>query len=63
MTTPGFISGDEYTDPGPEINACFSQSNAQLRELVAKDKEREEEAALAAKAAEEAEEAEEADGT
>ena len=57
MTTPGFISGDEYTDPGERINACFSQSNAQLRELVAKDKEREEEAALAA------EEAEDTDGT
>ena len=40
MTTPGFISGDEYTDPGAEINSHFAQSNAQLRELVAKDKER-----------------------
>ena len=58
MTTPGFISGDEYTDPGPEINACFSQSNAQLRELVAKDKEREEEEDRLA-----AEEAEDTDGT
>ena len=62
MTTPGFISGDEYTDPGELVNASFSQSNAQLRELVAKDKEREEEAerlaAEEAKAAEEMEEAE-----
>ena len=62
MTTPGFISGDEYTDPGELVNESFSQSNAQLRELVAKDKEREEEAerlaAEEAKAAEEMEEAE-----
>jgi len=62
MTTPGFISWDEYTDPGELVNESFSQSNAQLRELVAKDKEREEEAerlaAEEAKAAEEMEEAE-----
>ena len=57
MTTPGYISGDEYTDPGELINSCFSQSNAQLRALVAKDKEREE-----ALAAEEAEAAEETEG-
>ena len=54
MTTPGFISGDEYTDPGAEINSHFAQSNAQLRELVAK--EREEEAALAAEEVEATEE-------
>jgi len=59
MTTPGFISGDEYTDPGPEINAHFSQSNAELRALVAKEREE----ALAAEEAKAAEEAEEADGT
>jgi hypothetical protein len=62
MTTPGFISGDEYTDPGELVNESFSQSNAQLRELVAKNKEREEEAerlaAEEAKAIEEMEEAE-----
>ena len=62
MTTPGFISWDEYTDPGEMVNESFSQSNAQLRELVAKDKEREEEAerlaAEEAKAAEDMEEAE-----
>ena len=62
MTTPGFISWDEYTDPGELVNESFSQSNAQLRELVAKNKEREEEAerlaAEEAKAIEEMEEAE-----
>ena len=57
MTTPGFISGDEYTDPGPEINAHFSQSNAELRALVAKERED----ALAAEAAEAVEETEEAE--
>ena len=61
MTTPGFISWDEYTDPGELVNESFSQSNAQLRELVAKDKEREEEAERLA--AEEAEAAEDTDGT
>ena len=57
MTTPGFISGDEYTDPGPEINAHFSQSNAELRALVAKERE-EAQAAEEAEAIEETEEAE-----
>ena len=57
MTTPGFISGDEYTDPGPEINAHFSQSNAELRALVAKEREE----ALAAEAAEAVEETEDAE--
>ena len=51
MTTPGFISGDEYTDPGPEINAEFEGGNAQARERIAKEREE-------AQAAEETEEAE-----
>ncbi len=50
MTTPGFISGDEYTDPGPIINAAFAETFAEARKRIAK--EREEEAALAAEAAE-----------
>ena len=57
MTTPGFISRDEYTDPGPEINADFEGSNAQARERVAKEREER----LAAEAAESAEETEEAE--
>ncbi len=55
MTTPGDSSGVEYTDPGELINSCFSQSNAELRALVAKDKEREE-AMTAEEAAEETKE-------
>ena len=39
MTTPGFISGDEYTDPGPLINACFSETFAQARERIAREQE------------------------
>ena len=51
MTTPGFISGDEYTDPGPLINACFSETFAQARERIAKERAESEEL----QAAEEAE--------
>lgn len=60
MTTPGFISWDEYTDPGPKINSHFSETFAQARERVAKEREEEAErlAASAARAAEEMEEAE-----
>ena len=57
MTTPGFISRDEYTDPGPKINSHFSETFAQTRERVAKERE-EAQAAEEAEAAEETEEAE-----
>ena len=56
MTTPGFISGDEYTDPGPLINACFSETFAQARERIAREQEE-------LQAEEEAEAAEDTDGT
>ena len=57
MTTPGFISRDEYTDPGPKINAHFSETFAQARERVAKER-GERQAAEAAEAIEETEEGE-----
>jgi hypothetical protein len=37
MTTPGFISGDEYTDPGALINECFSESFGDTRARIAKE--------------------------
>ena len=52
MTTPGFISGDEYTDPGPIINAAFAETFAEARKRIAKEREEE------AEAVEETEEAE-----
>ena len=39
MTTPGFISRDEYTDPGPLINSHISETFAQARERIAKEQE------------------------
>jgi hypothetical protein len=56
MTTPGFISWDEYTDPGPLINSHFSETFAQARERIAMEQEE-------LQAAEEAEAAEDTDGT
>ena len=59
MTTPGFISRDEYTDPGPLINSHFSETFARARERIAKEQEE----LQAEEEAEAAEDTEDTDGT
>ena len=36
---PGFISSEEYVDPGPEINAMFDESFAEMRERASRRRE------------------------